>query len=586
MSHKSVRREVMPGPSSSSESTATVRRSARISSLRSTTASLTYGSLQRPISELAIPPGPISHGAVAGTSRSGFRSKTTATRSLIAGGGVALKAVTFAEGGHSNPNLGSYEAVRVDANGNHELDHHNMERDDRWMLVDDNQIGADRRMIVDENYPGTSRNPESSNNQTNGWGGEMENSSALPNPYPSDCHFCYIKLNAGDGVMLQTCLHIFCRDCLQSSIETQKELTRIPCPIADESNCGGYITDFEVKNLVSSDVYEEYLDRSVTLARKKMKYVFQCITVNCKWWAEYELGRKTFFCPSCKKIACLVCQAHHDGLECEIYQTLKNTGQLDKVDDLMEKEKRNGWSQLLEIMKAKGSTTDVQMILEQIGNLEVLENCSEFECSICMTEVDVGAGAILKECLHLFCKLCLASLIEHSDDPTIKCPHIDENYSCVCFIQEREIKNLVSPAVYDKHLERSWKLGENSMENTFHCKSPDCRGWCVYDEGVTRFDCEICGKPNCIPCNVIHEGLSCEDFRNRTVQNNNDKMSAEAVQALIDTGKAMRCPKCKIPVEKLIGCDWLQCTACKTEICWATKGPRYSFVISFYTGYK
>lgn len=29
-----------------------------------------------------------------------------------------------------------------------------------------------------------------------------------------------------------------------------------------------------------------------------------------------------------------------------------------------------------------------------------------------------------------------------------------------------------------------------------------------------------------------------------------------------------------IVIEKS-GCDWMQCTMCKTEICWATKGPRW-----------
>ena len=37
----------------------------------------------------------------------------------------------------------------------------------------------------------------------------------------------------------------------------------------------------------------------------------------------------------------------------------------------------------------------------------------------------------------------------------------------------------------------------------------------------------------------------------------------------------MYCPHCKVIVQKKDGCDWIRCIMCKTEICWATKGPRW-----------
>ena len=40
-------------------------------------------------------------------------------------------------------------------------------------------------------------------------------------------------------------------------------------------------------------------------------------------------------------------------------------------------------------------------------------------------------------------------------------------------------------------------------------------------------------------------------------------------------GEAMNCPKCKIIVQKTDGSDWIRCRMCRTEICWATKGPRW-----------
>ena len=44
----------------------------------------------------------------------------------------------------------------------------------------------------------------------------------------------------------------------------------------------------------------------------------------------------------------------------------------------------------------------------------------------------------------------------------------------------------------------------------------------------------------------------------------------------------MNCPQCKVILQKKSGCDWMRCSMCKTEICWATKGPRWGPAVRFY----
>lgn len=44
---------------------------------------------------------------------------------------------------------------------------------------------------------------------------------------------------------------------------------------------------------------------------------------------------------------------------------------------------------------------------------------------------------------------------------------------------------------------------------------------------------------------------------------------------MLEKGEAMNCPTCQIIILKRSGCDAILCTMCKTEICWATKGPRW-----------
>ena len=49
---------------------------------------------------------------------------------------------------------------------------------------------------------------------------------------------------------------------------------------------------------------------------------------------------------------------------------------------------------------------------------------------------------------------------------------------------------------------------------------------------------------------------------------------------MLKRGAAMRCPTCDIVLMKKDGCDWVQCSMCRTDICWVTKGPRWGTQVS------
>jgi hypothetical protein len=62
---------------------------------------------------------------------------------------------------------------------------------------------------------------------------------------------------------------------------------------------------------------------------------------------------------------------------------------------------------------------------------------------------------------------------------------------------------LVAPEVYQQHLAKSIAQAENNAgNNAFHCKTPDCTGWCIYDDNVNNFLCPVCKINNCLTCQV------------------------------------------------------------------------------------
>lgn len=129
----------------------------------------------------------------------------------------------------------------------------------------------------------------------------------------------------------------------------------------------------------------------------------------------------------------------------------------------------------------------------------LVPNSEEFECGVCIEQCAVGAGVVLRDCIHAFCRECLADAVRHCTEPIVSCPAI----ACSGALQEREIRALLSPEDYEKWLARSLAVAESGTRNTFHCRTRDCRGWAFCEPGVRRFPCPVCKHTNCLPCQVI-----------------------------------------------------------------------------------
>ncbi|KAL3282863.1 hypothetical protein HHI36_006023 [Cryptolaemus montrouzieri] len=217
--------------------------------------------------------------------------------------------------------------------------------------------------------------------------------------------------------------------------------------------------------------------------------------------------------------------------------------------------------------------------LMNLDNEDLVNNSEPFECVVCFTEVPQKEGVTLRECLHQFCKECLRHNIEFCEDAEVKCPYRDDQYSCNIALQDREIKALVTKTVYDQHLAKSVALAENKIDKSFHCKTPDCRGWCIFEDNVNEFKCPVCRRTNCLTCQAIHMGLNCKQYQQRMTEESecdeNAKQTRQMLDEMVQNGEALKCPTCQVIMMKKWGCDWLRCSMCKTEICWVTRGPRW-----------
>ncbi|KAL4648907.1 ranBP-type and C3HC4-type zinc finger-containing protein 1 isoform X1 [Arapaima gigas] len=217
-------------------------------------------------------------------------------------------------------------------------------------------------------------------------------------------------------------------------------------------------------------------------------------------------------------------------------------------------------------------------LIETDGH-NLVPNQEVIDCPVCYSTIVPGEGVTLRECLHNFCKECLKGTINNSMDAEVACPYMDDDYACNCKLQDREIKALLSQEEYAKFLELRLSIAETRSENSYHCKTLDCPGWCIFEDEVNEFECQLCKETNCLLCKAIHKNMNCkeyqDDLRVRAENDTAAKQTTEMLNTMLQTGEAMHCPKCQIIVQKKDGCDWMCCVMCKTEICWVTRQARW-----------
>ncbi|CAG4944214.1 unnamed protein product [Colias eurytheme] len=246
-----------------------------------------------------------------------------------------------------------------------------------------------------------------------------------------------------------------------------------------------------------------------------------------------------------------------------------------KKEPVDEKERDKPEPNIFEIKNKSGEFYTELIKLEQQA---LVSNTETFECGVCMEECAIGNGAVLRECIHSFCRECLSDSVRHCEEPVVPCPAI----GCPGILQDREIRALLSEDDYEKWLARGLAAAESGTRNTFHCRTTDCSGWAFCEPGVRKFPCPVCKHNNCVQCQAVHEGESCEEYQKKLREtvtaaenSNTDEGTQALLTSLISRGEALECPECSAIITKKWGCDWVKCSACKTEICWITKGRRW-----------
>eukprot|EP00831_Metopus_contortus_P036504 TRINITY_DN28873_c0_g1_i1.p1 TRINITY_DN28873_c0_g1~~TRINITY_DN28873_c0_g1_i1.p1 ORF type:complete len:187 (+),score=25.75 TRINITY_DN28873_c0_g1_i1:222-782(+) len=165
-------------------------------------------------------------------------------------------------------------------------------------------------------------------------------------------------------------------------------------------------------------------------------------------------------------------------------------------------------------------------------------------CPICLMEYDLEKDIILLECGHLICKYCLKHYLETKikehqvTEEELICPLQD----CRTTISDVVIINLISNSYYEKMVRV--RLRSLEGKNEFYKYCPDCDIGEIIPKSAKVFVCPKCKKEICPKCNLPPHSGRCKD-----------KDDLSKVKGIV------RCPKCKIYIEKKSGCNFMTCSS-------------------------
>lgn len=185
-------------------------------------------------------------------------------------------------------------------------------------------------------------------------------------------------------------------------------------------------------------------------------------------------------------------------------------------------------------------------------------------CMICMDEKpssDIFRGTT--NCVHSYCTDCTVRYVAtkiKENAARIKCPDVE----CTHLIEPYTCRDLIPKDVFDR-----WEkiLCESliSSWDKFYCPFKDCSAMMVNDEGgnanVTQTECPSCHRLFCVKCKVTwHAGIECDEFQRfgNTKKKSSDDEDALLIQ-MAKNKQWRRCPSCKFYVDKVEGCQHINC---------------------------
>ena len=181
-------------------------------------------------------------------------------------------------------------------------------------------------------------------------------------------------------------------------------------------------------------------------------------------------------------------------------------------------------------------------------------------CSICLDNVDENRTSTHRKCGAVFCDSCLGAYIRlkiTEGQWKLECAN------CSSLLSEDFIKKFLQG--YPLLQEHFTRLVVDAHTNPLTKTCPNCCALTrVKKERTKQVACPECYFEWCFDCHAPwHKGMNCKDFKrgSRLFKTWTKARTAGVINA-------RRCPKCKVFIQRLEGCDLMSCPRCRTQFCY------------------
>ncbi|CCM05342.1 uncharacterized protein FIBRA_07556 [Fibroporia radiculosa] len=192
-------------------------------------------------------------------------------------------------------------------------------------------------------------------------------------------------------------------------------------------------------------------------------------------------------------------------------------------------------------------------------------------CPICYDDVSIPFHL---GCGHTYCTACLRHFLVSAVDSTnfpLTC--MGDEAKCGVPIAIPTIQKFLPLASFNRLLEVVFATHVATHPQDFkYCKTPDCNQ--IYRSTnptvVRALQCPSCFSTVCASCHEdAHQGLSCAEYKARSDPAEQERLNDEWIAK--QGGCVKRCPECRVPIEKVDGCNHMSCK-CGAHICWRCMG--------------
>ena len=207
------------------------------------------------------------------------------------------------------------------------------------------------------------------------------------------------------------------------------------------------------------------------------------------------------------------------------------------------------------------------------GDFHLILNQEVVECCVCWTEPDSESEIFrLEYCGHSYCIECIKIQVTST---TAVFPLVCAADQCSQPLVIQDFNALCRRVSYTMHelceasLRSYVSVNPNKVRN---CSTLDCKMIYTVSEVGEKFLCSLCGISICTKCHVqYHDNLTCEMYQSKIREENSIKERREdnSIEEWIkkDSKNRKCCPKCKVGIEKIDGCNHMTCK-CGVHICW------------------